>query len=225
VNAEAQARRERKYVLDVARDYKNRGYPVIYEPERADLPEFLRVFSPDLLALGDHESVVVEVKTRKQLADSRTVRDLEEHVKREPGWRFELIVLPVEDEARRAAALDVTPIDQLRSQVDVALTWYPRSSAVALMLLTNVIDAALRQLAAREGVQPEESSLAHLVKQLYVDSELPRDQYETLAHAAELRDLVLRGVELDISASRQIPEIARLAKQLLRRVGSRKTKA
>jgi hypothetical protein len=83
----------------------------------------------------------------------------------------------------------------------------------------------LRQLAVRENVQIDESSFAYLVKQLYVDGYLSANHYERLSRAGELRNMIAHGHAIDRLTRRQIEELARIAKQLLRRLGRMKAKS
>ena len=54
---------EQKYLDNAVRDYERKGYRVVKEPDPAALSDFLKDFRPDLLAYGDEETVVIEVKS------------------------------------------------------------------------------------------------------------------------------------------------------------------
>jgi hypothetical protein len=80
-------------LASVAAEYENRGYKVRLQPAAADVPEFLGGFEPDLIAIGNGESVVVEVKAGKELFETQqSITAMEAAVRGRPGWRFELVI-------------------------------------------------------------------------------------------------------------------------------------
>lgn len=92
MNSTAITERERRLLASVASDYERRGYEVKLHPGAGDMPEFLDRFEPDLIAKGTTESVVVEIKARKELENDRTLAAIEAALQDRPGWRFELII-------------------------------------------------------------------------------------------------------------------------------------
>ena len=57
--------RERRKIREVAREYRRAGYEVLVEPSGPQVPAFLGDYRPDLIAVGDRESVVIEVKSTR----------------------------------------------------------------------------------------------------------------------------------------------------------------
>ncbi|MFB0506541.1 MAG: hypothetical protein ACETWT_07405 [Thermodesulfobacteriota bacterium] len=55
----------------VAREYRKKGYDVTIEPSSHELPSFLQGFRPDIIARGENEIVIIEVKTQSTLSESR----------------------------------------------------------------------------------------------------------------------------------------------------------
>src|SRR5437764_152748 len=100
---------------EIAEDYRARGYDVKIDPRREDLPDFLSTFEPDLIASGRGETVVVEVKTRRELSSAPSPQALEAALQNRPGWRFELIIDGADAEIRET----LTP-DQIRSLLETA---------------------------------------------------------------------------------------------------------
>ncbi len=92
MNSTATTERERRLLASVASDYERRGYQVKVQPGAGDMPEFLAGFEPDLIATGTGESVVVEVKARRELENEQTLAAIEAALQNRPGWRFELII-------------------------------------------------------------------------------------------------------------------------------------
>ena len=99
----------------VAQRYRDEGYDVFVRPERAQVPERVRDFEPDLIATRGNEGVVVEVKEDR--ATSRTILtslNWPKILNAWPGWRLDLVVLEAEPpEERVARDADEPSDDQL----------------------------------------------------------------------------------------------------------------
>ena len=55
-------------LLELVKKYRNQGYKVTLHPNTEDLPDFLREYSPALIAHRGDGSIVVEVKSRSSLS-------------------------------------------------------------------------------------------------------------------------------------------------------------
>jgi Holliday junction resolvase len=85
---------ERRRLLRLAREYRQKGYSVTLHPSSEELPSALAKCSFDLIAINGSEAIAAEIRTRESLtlngaADLRRITNL---VKQVPGWEFELIV-------------------------------------------------------------------------------------------------------------------------------------
>ncbi|NJO72643.1 MAG: hypothetical protein HC833_02010 [Leptolyngbyaceae cyanobacterium RM1_406_9] len=85
---------ERRRLLKLAREYRQKGYDVILHPSPEDLPSSLAKCPFDLIAAKSEKVVAAEVRTRENLTlngscDLRRMIDLIEQL---PGWEFELVV-------------------------------------------------------------------------------------------------------------------------------------
>ena len=58
---------EERRVQEIAREYRDKGYEVVIRPGRSQLPDFLADYSPDVLACGENENLIVEVGSRTSL--------------------------------------------------------------------------------------------------------------------------------------------------------------
>src|SRR6266508_4502079 len=84
--------RERRKIREIAREYRRAGYEVLVEPAGPQVPAFLGDYRPDLIALGERESVVIRVKAIRGFDRSEVNREVAARVDKQPGWRFELVV-------------------------------------------------------------------------------------------------------------------------------------
>jgi uncharacterized protein YutE (UPF0331/DUF86 family) len=83
-----------KSELDILRTlrnrYEQRGYTFVAHPTGDLVPEFLRGFRPDALALSERESVVIEIKSRRSSDGPKGLAQIAERVSKQPNWKFEV---------------------------------------------------------------------------------------------------------------------------------------
>jgi hypothetical protein len=68
--------REHRKVREVAREYRRAGYEVLVGPTGTQVPAFLGHHHPDLIGIGDRESVVIEVRSARGFDRSEENRDI-----------------------------------------------------------------------------------------------------------------------------------------------------
>lgn len=208
--------RERLRLASVASEYRERGYEVKVRPTAVDLPDFMVDFEPDLIATGNDESVVVEVKARNELDNNRDVGAIEAAIRNHPGWRFELIIDALDSEDG-----SLLGPDQIETSLDEADELRTRGHVVAgLLLLWSATEGILRLLAAREKVELESSAPGYMTKQLYSLGLLGRDQYRILDEAVRLRNRAAHGFQVSVT-QQDLARIAAIARELLTELESK----
>jgi hypothetical protein len=70
--------------------YERRGYTFIAHPTTDLIPEFLRGYRPDALALSEKGSVVIEIKAGRRSKGSQSLAQIAERVAGQPNWKFEI---------------------------------------------------------------------------------------------------------------------------------------
>jgi hypothetical protein len=186
--------REQRKIREVAREYRRAGYQVIVEPNDEQLPAFLGGYRPDLIAIGDRESVVIEVKALRGFDRSNETREVAARVGEQPGWRFELIVT---SPRRGSQPADEEPWDL--PIVDRHLQQVRRLLAIgelqaAFLLLWADTEALLRHLARQEGILVSRLSPPQIVKELTTQGVVERRDYSSLDEAASARNRFAHGV-------------------------------
>lgn len=85
---------EHRRLLRLAREYDRAGYDVLLYPSDDVLPTVLQGCSIGLMAQGQDEVVIADVRSRQNLTlnGSADLRRLAEKVETLPGWRFNLVV-------------------------------------------------------------------------------------------------------------------------------------
>lgn len=189
---------EERLVLQVAEEYRERGYEVVLQPKPSSLPEFLGGYRPDLLARRGGESVVVEVKAGSVPPRQRDrFRDLARAVDGQPGWRFELVIRnlpPVpEPEAPAGGRPSLTGPDAARAVADAEELVGSGRPEAALLWAWSAAEATLRLLASAEGISPRRSDAAYLLKELALEGTISREDYDVLRRSLEARNAVAHG--------------------------------
>ena len=85
---------EHRRLLRLAREYDRAGYEVLLYPQDEALPEILQGCTLGLIARGEADTVVADVRSRENLTlnGSADLRRLTEKVNALPGWQFNLVV-------------------------------------------------------------------------------------------------------------------------------------
>lgn len=183
---------EQKYLDNAVRDYERKGYRVVKEPDPAALSDFLKDFRPDLLAYGDEETVVIEVKSSAMLPQSRDIVSLADVVNARPRWRFELIVTSPSTR-EEAANLDWW---EIRRRVADARELLDGQENAAALLAWAAAEATLRLLAEQHHVglgSIQRNTPFFLVKKLFSLGHLSREDYDVFANSIALRNLIVHG--------------------------------
>ncbi|NEQ47285.1 MAG: hypothetical protein F6K00_28595 [Leptolyngbya sp. SIOISBB] len=85
---------EHRRLLRLAREYDRAGYEVLLYPDDASLPTSLQGSLLGLIAKGENETIVADVRSRPNLTlnGAADLRRLAEKVNAIPGWQFNLVV-------------------------------------------------------------------------------------------------------------------------------------
>jgi uncharacterized protein YutE (UPF0331/DUF86 family) len=186
---------EQKKLDDVADAYRAKGYTVTKQPSSDRLPSFLRSSSPDLIAQGDEESVVVQIKSSSQLQHDEEMEELAETIESEPGWRFELHVVPSDEPASEDILLSLQSL-RARSH-SVASLAKEGDEEEAFLLCWTITEALLRHLAILNEVALTDLSSGDVVKRLCMHGVIPEPVMETLIDAVYIRNRLVHGMKLD----------------------------
>ncbi len=180
-------------VQKVGQVYRNKGYDVLIEPQGDQLPDFLQTFRPGLIAYKDDEHIVVEVRTRGQVSDFPQVNELAKVVRNEAGWKFELFLLGPENSFFVNGASLFT-VEEIRSKrKEVALFVENGHLEAAFLMGWSLVEAILRILAVKEGIEGETAMPDYLLKQMTFEGIIARETYHDLKHAQKTQDAIARG--------------------------------
>lgn len=204
----------------VVREYRSRGYEVIVDPRREQLPDFLSPFHPDVVARGPGESVVIEIKPRSELAGSRELERIAEVVQRQPGWRLELVVTEDPGVAREGAPSlnreDLTGIlRNVRAMLDLDPHEAESFGRAAFLYAWSAAEVALRLLAEAEGLVLRRADSAYVLAQLATQAVITREEYDFLMHAMHVRNAIAHGFRTDQFRPGEVPVLVDAIARLL----------
>lgn len=180
-------------VQKVGQVYRDKGYDVLIEPQGNQLPDFLQAFQPDLIAHKGDEHIVVEVRTRGQVSDFPQVNELAKVVRNEADWKFELFLLGPENSFFVNGARLFT-VEEIRSKrKEVALFVENGHLEAAFLMGWSLVEATLRVLAVKEGIEGETATPDYLLKQMTFEGLIARETYHDLKQAQQTRDAIAHG--------------------------------
>ena len=208
---------EQKYLDDAVREYESKGYRIVKEPDSTELPDFLTGFRPDLIAYGDRENVVIEVKPSATFAQSRDIVSLADAVNERTGWRFELIVTPPSMQ-EEAAGLDWW---EIRHRIADARELLDDQKDAAAVLAWSAAEATMRLVARQQSISlgsVQRNTPFFLMKKLFSLGLLSREDYDVFAEGIQLRNLIIHGYQASGPTRGEVQALITSAEHLLAEV-------
>jgi hypothetical protein len=147
---------------------------------------------------------------------------LAEAVRRQPGWRFELVLLRPEfgpPGTREWSAEDVT---EALSQVGTLLG--SGHQEAALLLAWSAAEAALRLLAHKEQLELEREDAPYLLKLLVSRAVLTRAQHDLLWDVLQSRNAVAHGLKPPELDTAKIVNLIKLVPRLIKGSSQRRAR-
>lgn len=185
-------------LASLADRYRSRGYQVVVRPGPEDLPDFAKGFRVDAVARRASGSVLAAVKkTPKELeADPDVVRYVE-ITEKQPGWRFDVILLSPTDSARflsQRQAKEPTQ-EELRAHVEAVrrlldANYHPQAMVAAWSYLEAIMRRRLRAEGEEAGWgTPPRTLLNRLLSSGLITTGVFRD----LEELYQARNLIVHG--------------------------------
>ena len=209
---------ERERLLKLAQEYQEKGYEVLPYPSREDLPEFLKKYRycPDMIAYGEKESVVVEIRSRAALKTSlKQLQALAKEIEITPGWRFELVMTNPEDETYSSKVERSLKQNEIESQLQAVSQLSSQHLESAFLFCWSLVEATLRLLAEQEFGILQRVDRLYLIKQLATEGVISRTDYKLLMNAISLRNAIAHGFKTTQLSQNSMSELIKMTEQLL----------
>jgi len=195
------APREQERLADVANEYRSRGYEVVLRPTSDQLPAFLQNFHPDLIARKGEEAVVVEVKSRRALAQSPWLREMARLLQGKEGWDFELILVEEPEKTKVEAERSLSKEEILNTLHQAEKLLDAGSGEASVLVAWSAVEAGLRLLAQSEELEIEQANPVQLIKVLMQEGVISRQDYDLFRDAMRVRNAFAHGYKVDADVS------------------------
>jgi REase_AHJR-like len=210
-------------ILERARELQRQGFAVQVEPDPQQVPAFLRSFSVDLIAEREGEGLVLEVKAGHELQRPPYLEELARAVEQQPGWRFELELVEPEwaDRPLREASSS-SPLTYVRKLLDAIPELGARDVNAAVVAVWAPIEVLLERAAVVFDVPVTDQSAPYLMKALYTEGVLAREDFQQLQHGWQYRNMIAHGVpgNFSVSSADVLKNLVAFARSLLEKLES-----
>lgn len=187
---------QKQKIQDTAQQLQERGYRVLTEPSKSDLPFDLGNFVPDLVATKDEQGIVFTIKTSFKRISVDRLQNLAAEIASHKGWRFVLIAL--DDEGEDVLPLESKDfpywqdVESRLSKVDILI----QSSLFepAILFLWSILELLLRKKAVLENIPIERFPANHLLEHLYSRGEISMEQFDIFKDFLKLRNKIAHGI-------------------------------
>lgn len=211
---------ERERLLELAEEYRRKGYEVLLPPVPEELPDFLRGYRPDMIVRRGGEVVVVEVKSRPSIAAAQYLEGLARAIEEHPGWRVELVMTNSEDVTYPANVEGSLQEHEIRGQLQVARELVVHHPESAILYAWSLAEATLRLLANQAGLNIQKPEPPGLLKQLATEGVISKAEYQLLMNALPLRNAVAHGFITTRPTQSLVFELVEVTEQLLHSLNS-----
>jgi hypothetical protein len=187
--------RESRLLDLLGQRYEERGYAFFKYPPREMLPEFLRDYMPDAIALGPKDNVVIEVKSGRGERNAKQIAGL---FKEQEDWRLDLVFA---DDVNASDPIFPSPA---RDVIDAAIAQAKKLETNGYVQAALVIAWSALEAAARlydEQKQHRSKSTQTLVEFLEREGLVDFKTSKELRSIGELRNRLVHG---DLTA--EVPE-------------------
>lgn len=206
---------ERERLLELAKEYRQKGYEVLVSPKPEELPDFLRGYRPDMIVRRGEDKVVIEVKSRPSIASAQYLRELAQAVEAHPSWRVELVMTNPEDALYSATVEGSLQEHEIKSQLQVARELTVHHPESAILYAWSLAEATLRLLANKEGLELQRLEPLRLLKQLATEGVISRAEYQSLMNASPLRNAIAHGFKTTHLTPNVVLNLIEITEQLL----------
>ncbi len=205
-----QSLQEQQKIQSTAQKLQERGYQVVTEPSKSDLPFNLGGYLPDLIAIKDDQGIIFEIKTTFKRLSVDRLQNIAEQVASHHGWRFVLITLDDENEEFFQLEEKDFPywqdLESRLSKVDILI----QSSLFepAILFLWSILELLLRKKAVIENIPIERFPASNLLDHLYSRGEISMEQFDIFKDFLKLRNQIAHGLITPINSTGDMLNLA-----------------
>ena len=216
------SKREEDKIKELARQYTAKGYRVVMEPSKNDLPEFMRSlgYDPDLIVYGEKENLVVEVKTSQTISSARNFSRFVDLIRQQEGWDFVLVMTnpksrPTRDQS--CESLDTQHSFEQLTQAESLLETGARGqfNNAALLVAWAGFEAASRFSLSQLYDKRRMATLPTLVRDGVMYGVLSRQDGEFIEKLMQVRNSVAHGYVSKAVTQKDLKRLIGIGKKVL----------
>ncbi len=215
--------REESRINQIAKEYRKKGYQVTIEPSLNELPSFLSHYRPDIIAVSNDESVIIEVKSYSNLYRQSQMSNIAEIVEAQPRWRFELVMTNPGGNTLITSESRLPSINEVSKRLTRARRLVKNADyESAIAIAWSAIEGLLRLIGKDENIALNRQSSSYVIKKTYTLGLIDNESYEELLKLNKIRNSVTHGlVEPNLQPSTILNSIE-LGRKILKRYRSKK---
>lgn len=186
-------------IREVVKEYKSKGYSVIENPSKNDVPKFLNNFIPDLIAKKNEDNVIIEIKissntNRNQFLELENIAKI---IENEKNWRFELIITNPKEYNENNG--DLINDKEIISRINTSKKILVYDVNIAFLSLWTVFETVARKNLPNELYK--NNNINGIIKNLYSKSLINHQEYKNLDDFLKNRNNIIHGFSSEISKS------------------------
>lgn len=187
---------EHQLLRNVAQGYREKGFDVLLEPKASALPKFLKDFHPDLVAVGQEDNVVVEVKRTRKALQPDYLERLARAISVQAGWRLDIVVGDTYEALGIDRSKKMPSCKQIREKLTQAKSLVSeRNNDLAIMLVSAAIEATIHAVARRFDLTSERFQVGlGLVSMGLANGIILQEEADTFERVIRARNKVAHGM-------------------------------
>jgi len=203
----------------VAESYRAQGYTVIVRPGPDDLPAFAKDFKVEIVAKRGDGCVLASAKM--SLSDLEADSELPRYaeiIEKEPGWRFDLMVLGPESQPmpEKKDAKEPSEEEVRRALEEVERMLQAGFVPQAFIAAWAVLEAAMRRRLQADGEAAGwGSSPQTMLNELYSGGVLQSSVFRSLQGLYQARSAIIHGFTTSVIENSAVQFLVEIARMLL----------
>lgn len=217
-------KREIKKIQELAREYKKKGFTVYIEPTGNEVPDFIKNFNytPDLIAISQEESHIVEVSSRDTAERLREISKLVDTIEKERGWRFILVMTNPRVSSVESIQPAIPELSDLQSAfkklselVELSDNNKHKFDHAILLSAWSIVEGALRMYNYTGKSSMPVRSPRSVVRDAVMMGFITKEEGKFLDNIAEIRNSIAHGAVDNKISTASLTKLVKICKSLV----------
>ncbi|MCR9017510.1 hypothetical protein [Aquiflexum gelatinilyticum] len=202
-------------IKEIAKDYESRGFEVTINPRQSKLPNFLKGFEPDIIAIGESESVVIEVKSKSHINELKRYEELANNIAERKNWRFELVFTNPQEQQITTSSERTLDLNDIKKRIsDINALKSAKQFSAAFLLGWATLEAAIRLKLKNENIDSTNKATLSIIKTTFSLGLINQQDYKKLDRLNNVRNYLIHGFDQSID-SNLLDELLSVIKYLI----------